>query len=282
MMSDIDALPKPNDAFVWVQADDAPILVCRPLAAFTAHLFTTQHWPLGSNALDPDDDTPWAAVARAVGVDASQLIRARQVHGSHAISGPSQGSERPSADIIVTADQDQAAAVQSADCVPVLIVDRRRGAVAAAHAGWRGLAAYVPNAAVAALRREHGSAPGDLYAAIGPAIGSCCYQVGPDVLQAFVHGGFGAERLAKYFLPVPTHSDNNPSLLAREPRVDRWFFDTWRAAREELEDAGVPAGQIYTAELCTASHPGVFCSYRRDGQRAGRMAAAIRSSQLHP
>jgi len=265
-----------------VQAADAPILVCRPLAALTAHVFTTQHWLLGSNAVSPDDDTPWTAVALAVGVNTSQLIRARQVHGSHAISGQCQGSERPSADIVVTADPGQAAAVQSADCVPVLIIDRRHGAVAAAHAGWRGLAAHVPETAVAALQREYGSAAGDLYAAIGPSISSCCYQVGPDVLQAFVDGSFDAERLANYFLPVPTHSDRNPSLLAREPRVDRWFFDTWRAAREGLEDAGIPVGQIYTAELCTASHPGVFCSYRRDGRRAGRMAAAIRSSQLHP
>lgn len=281
MMLDIDALPKPNDAFVWVQAADAPALVCRPLATLTAHVFTTRHWDLGSRAVDPDDDTPWDAVARAVGVSSTHLIRARQIHGSQVISGQSQGSARPSADIIVTSDPAQGAAVQSADCVPVLIVDRRLGAIAAAHAGWRGLAAHVPEATVSALRREYGSTAADLYAAIGPSIGSCCYQVGPDVLQAFVDGGFEAERLATYFLPAPTHSDRNPSLpaLVRDPRVDRWFFDTWCAAREGLEAAGIPSGQIYTAELCTASHPGVFCSYRRDRGSAGRMAAAIRPGQ---
>ncbi len=65
-------------------------------------------------------------------------------------------------------------------------------------------------------------------------------------------------------------------------RADRWFFDGWTAAREQLVEAGVPVAQIFIAGLCTASHPDILCSYRRDGSQAGRLAGAIRSWQLHP
>ena len=68
--------------------------------------------------------------------------------------------------------------------------------------------------------------------------------------------------------------------LPTERRAEHWFFDAWTATRDQLESAGVPADQIYAAELCTASHPEVLCSYRRDGASAGRTAAAIRSAPL--
>jgi copper oxidase (laccase) domain-containing protein len=65
-------------------------------------------------------------------------------------------------------------------------------------------------------------------------------------------------------------------------RADRWFFDGWTAAREQLMEAGVPGAQIFAADLCTASHPDILCSYRRDGSPAGRIAGAIKSRRLHP
>jgi YfiH family protein len=184
--------------------------------------------------------------------------------------------DRPDADIIVSDRPGLALAVQAADCVPLLVADRRTGAVAAAHAGWRGMAAGVPTAAVAALVRELDSRASDLVAAIGPSIGACCYEVGSEVRDAF-RASFPGGEWTPWFLQRPMTSSDNPSMprVARVKRPDRWFFDAWTSTRAQLERAGVPADQIFGAELCTASHPDAFCSYRRDGAPAGRLAGAI-------
>lgn len=266
-----------------MQAGAWPALMCRPLSSRTTHLYTTRHWTLGRRRDAVDDDGAWAEVAEAAAVSARDLVRVRQVHGTDVHMGPLTG-ERPQADIVLAGSPPLAAAIQVADCVPLLLVDGRQGAVAAVHAGWRGLAARVPARAVAALMREFGTSPADLHAAIGPAIGACCYEVGPDVAQAFAAAGFDAERLARCFLATPAGSERNPSLpgLSSAPRMDRWFLDTWQLTRDLLEEAGVPAGQIYGAELCTASHAGVFCSYRRDGSPAGRQAGVILAGRRDP
>jgi YfiH family protein len=159
------------------------------------------------------------------------------------------------------------------------MADERTAAVAAAHGGWRGLAAGVPSAAVAALAREFGSRPSDLIAAIGPSVGACCYEVGTEVRDRFEAAGFGRGRIARWFRTEPPSSSRNPSMpgIPRLLRASHWFFDGWSAARDQLEEAGVPAARIFVAELCTASHPDTMCSYRREGSAAGRMAGAIRS-----
>jgi purine-nucleoside/S-methyl-5'-thioadenosine phosphorylase / adenosine deaminase len=163
--------------------------------------------------------------------------------------------------------------------VPLLIADERTAAVAAAHAGWQGLAAGVPSAAVTALAREFGSRPSDLIAVIGPSIGACCYEVGTAVRDRFEAAGFGPGRIARWFREEPRPTSRNPSMpgLPRPLRASHWFFDAWSAARDQLEEAGVPADRIFVAELCTASHPDTMCSYRREGSAAGRIAGAIRS-----
>ena len=259
--------------------------MCRPLEGLATHLFTTRGWPLGSSR------DAWDDVARAVDVPLDRLIRARQVHGAdvvvHRRGGtftPLADTARPAADILMTDDRSCAAAIQTADCVALLIADSRTGAIAAAHAGWRGLAARVPAVAVERLGREFGSRSADLVAAIGPAIGACCYQVGDDVRARFESAGFSPTDLARWFSAEPAAPPGNPpmSSVITAQEVDRWFFDTWRSTRDQLEAAGVPSDQIFTAELCTASHAGAFCSYRRDGPPAGRIAAAIRSSPRRP
>lgn len=188
------------------------------------------------------------------------------------------GAERTDGDIIVSNNPALAIAVQSADCVPILIADRATGAVAAAHAGWRGLSVRVPAAAVASLVREFGSRKKDLTAAVGPAIGACCYEVGRDVLERFVRTGFTGDQIERWFKPLPAPTARNPSMpsLSGKPRSDHWYFDGWASAAEQLKMVGVPEGQIFVAGLCTASHPDWLCSYRRDGSPAGRLAAVIR------
>jgi len=287
-------LPEPTDAFGWVQAAGGPALVCRPLASLAPHLFTTCGWALGSRTGEDSGDA-WDQVAAAMQVDRSHLVRVHQVHGASVVvrranqaAAPAVPAARPDADIIVSNDSSFALAIQTADCVPLLIsyrpfnegrADAGSGAVLAAHAGWRGLAARVPMAAVDALVREFGARPVDLVAAIGPSIGACCYEVGDDVRRRFENAGFSAEQLARWFAGEPHRSDRNPSMpgLSPQRRANHWFFDGWAAAREQLIAAGVPAQQIYSAELCTASHADAFCSYRRDGAPAGRLAAVVRA-----
>jgi YfiH family protein len=203
------------------------------------------------------------------GVDGSRLMRGRQVHGASVAifrrgSGPA-ASGLPDADIFISDDPDVALTIQAADCVPILIADPVHGAVAAAHAGWRGLAAHVPERAVQAMAREFGSRPADLIAAIGPSISGPRYEVGHDVRERFEEAGFTAAQMADWFV---------------QGRPEHFQFDGWQSARDQLEAAGVPSAQVHVAGLCTSTHPEILCSYRRDGTSAGRLAGVIRAKQV--
>lgn len=265
-----------------MQLAAGPALVCRPLEAHAAHFLTTRGWQLGSPSASVDRG--WQEVAQAIDVGQTYLTRVRQVHGAATVvrrgghPGTNHDEPRADADILVSDDPTLALAIQTADCVPLLIADRRTGSVAAAHAGWRGLALSVPVVTVERLAREFGSRPADLFVAIGPAIGACCYEVGEDVRTRFREAAFAPAQMARWFMVNPRALPGNPSLpsLSSSPRANHWFFDGWRAARDQLESAGVPPDQIWVAGVCTASHAGAFCSYRRDGAAAGRMAAIIR------
>jgi YfiH family protein len=275
-------LPTPGSAFEWRPTAAGPALVCRELQRYATHLFTTNQWTLGLRTTSGADHTAWEQVARAIDLTFDTLHRPRQVHGK-AVVFPSAHSRISPGDIMVTKDPLFGLAVQSADCVPLLFVDPTTMAVCAAHAGWRGLSAGVPLAAVQALKKNFGSRSTDVFVALGPSIGACCYEVGSDVHDAFA-AGFSAADLEHWFSAEPKRLANNPPMsnLRADRRTDHWFFDSWRSVRDQLEAAGVPADHIYSAELCTASHPNVLCSYRRDGTPTGRMAAAIRSQPHRP
>jgi polyphenol oxidase len=256
--------PQPSGGFEWVQAAGGTALVCGALRPFADHLFTTREWALGSRAEAADED--WQPVAASLGVDVDHLVRLHQVHGATSVvrraGEPAPAAVRPDADIVVSNDPSLALAIQTADCVPLLIADRVTGAIAAAHAGWRGLAAGVPRAVVAALAREFGSAPADVVAAVGPSICAERYEVDEDVRERFVAAGCSTADLARWFLPGV--------------RPGHWQFDGWRSAQDQLEAAGLTPANIHIAAMCTATYPDLFCSYRRDGKGAGRAAAAIR------
>jgi YfiH family protein len=275
--------PAPSDPFVWRDFEGRPGLVCRPLEALVSHVFTTSAWPLGARSPREPEGEQWRTVAAAVGVAHDRLVRVRQVHGASVFVAKAGAASGPAeADIILTGDDGLAAVVQVADCVPLLMADRRRGVVAAVHAGWRGMAARAPQAAVRGLAREFGTRPADVVAALGPSIGACCYEVGPDVRECFAAAGFTDASLRRWFAGEPARIEGNPplpSVEARTARADRWFFDGWRATAEQIVEAGVPAGQVFAVGLCTASHPRVFCSYRRDGAPSGRLDGAIRCGQ---
>lgn len=274
-------LPPAGDGFEWIDADEGAVLVCRPLCELASHLFTTRAWPPGK-AMSGETDA-WAGIAAAVGAGTGRILRARQVHGTDAIvhrASESALALQP-ADVILSDDPRTAIAIQTADCIPLLLADERTGVVAAAHAGWRGTARRVAAAAVTGLSRAFGSRPEDLVAAVGPSIGPCCYEVGVDVRERFAAEGFPDPRLQEWFLAEPQASALNPPMktVSLKARSGRWFLDLWTATRDQLRDVGLRPDRIFLAGLCTASHDDVFCSYRRDGARAGRLAAAIRAGK---
>jgi hypothetical protein len=203
-------------------------------------------------------------VAGAVGVAPEALRRVRQVHGAAAVcyrKGDRRPGPWPAADIVLTDDPSLAVAVQVADCVPLLLADAGTGAVCAAHVGWRGAAAGVPGAAVAALADAFGSRPADLVAAIGPSIGPCCYEVGEEVRDAFRRAAGGGWSGDAWFQPGTR---------------GRPHLDLWRATADQLLAAGLDPRRVHASRLCTSDHRRFFYSYRADGPGTGRMAAAIR------
>jgi purine-nucleoside/S-methyl-5'-thioadenosine phosphorylase / adenosine deaminase len=212
-----------------------------------------------------DDETEWTAVARSLGVALDRLRLVKQVHGIHAIvvhRGESPPPARPQGDIIVTDDPGLAIGVRVADCAPVLLHDPISQAVGAAHAGWRGTAAGAAGAAVRAMEEAFGSRPSDLVAAIGPCLGACCGEVGPEVVEAFRAGGARQASLAAWF---------------RSGTGDRSFLDLERANRDQLAVAGVKPEAIFGSGLCTKTDRSRLHSYRGDREAAGRMVGAIRA-----
>jgi YfiH family protein len=178
---------------------------------------------------------------------AGRLHLLHQVHGTVVRRAPWDG--RPDGDAAVTTEPGHLVGIETADCLPILLVDPVRRAAAGAHAGWRGTAAGVARRAVESLLAE-GSRPQDLLAALGPGIGACCYEVGPELRAAF---GPGSER---FFRPGPR---------------ERPHLDVRGANRAQLEEAGIRPEAIADVADCTACRPDLYHSYRKGGRRAGRM-----------
>jgi hypothetical protein len=178
---------------------------------------------------------------------AGRLLLLKQVHGADVRRAPWEG--RPPADAATAERPGLILGIETADCLPLLVVDPQRRAVAAAHAGWRGTAARVAEVAVRALVAE-GSRPSDLVAALGPCIGACCYEVGEELRASFGPEG------AAFFRPGPR---GRPHLDVRGLNL------------RQLLDAGLRPEAIHHVADCTACRADLYHSYRRDGRGAGRM-----------
>lgn len=192
----------------------------------------------------------------------AELARPRQVHGAAVTdAGACRGpGPPPEADAIVSDTPGLAVGVLTADCVPILLASRRARAVAAVHAGWRGLARGVVAAAVDALAQRAGAAAEELVAGIGPHIGPCCYEVDEPVLTA-LEASHGGPLLAE---------------LARPGRRGHAMLDLGGLAAAALARAGVPPDAVgRAAAFCTCCDAERFHSYRRDGARAGRLVHFI-------
>jgi YfiH family protein len=251
-------------ALGWLRPDwDAPA----PALMTTRHGGVSQGPYAGLNVSRSvgDDDAAVAEnrrrVERAIGAPIAWL---NLVHGADVVRVTEPSPEpRPRADAAWTDRPGVACAVTAADCLPVLFSSADGAVVAAAHAGWRGLAAGVLEATVEALRQGAGVAPATLRAWLGPCIGPAAYEVGKDVVAAF---GGSAAAPGPGFRATASGPDGCP----------RWRADLPLLARVRLQSVGVQ--QITGGTWCTASDASRFFSHRRD-RVTGRMVAAIRSAR---
>jgi YfiH family protein len=179
------------------------------------------------------------------------IVTVHQIHSALVVSNhgmpPRPHDSRLDADALLENTPGVSIGVRTADCVPILLADPVQQAVAAVHAGWRGTAASIVQASIRFMADEFGTRPQDLHAAIGPSIGPCCYQVGPDVAKEF------------------------GVLAAGKVHLDLSYLNA-----RQLESAGVPEQNISNDPNCTQCNPNDYYSFRRDREAAGRMLSWIR------
>jgi hypothetical protein len=197
---------------------ESPILSALPWAT---HRFGTRHPPLVPN----------------------KVSTLKQIHSNLVLLADHPGLVGEG-DALITREPGLAVSIRTADCYPILLADTRNRAIAAIHAGWRGTAMQIVLKTLEKMKSEFATQPSDVFAAIGPGIGVCCYEVGEDVSSQF---GFA----------VRTHLD-----LASENR-------------KQLESVGVPAQNIEALGVCTFCDAERFFSYRREKEKAGRMTSFV-------
>jgi YfiH family protein len=212
------------------------------------------------------------------------LVSLRQIH-SDLIHRVDRMPEHPLAgDGLITDTPRLLVAVQTADCLPIILADRKRRAVGVFHAGWRGTVKRIVEKGVGEMRKHFGSDPRNLVAAIGPGVQGCCYDVGEEVRTKFEMQFAYAGSLFREVKESDPVREKYPMLFltARAPGHSelpvKLFLDLVEANRRQLLDAGVLAKNIDTAAPCTACHTELLFSFRAEKGVTGRMmgAAGIR------
>jgi YfiH family protein len=260
--------------FYWRETDGVRALICAPLETDGfANGFSTRSGgtsPMPDNALNLagfNEDTAENILEnrrRFLKLFAGDwaLAGCWQVHGSDVRLVNSIEDAKPAedsrgdtiyCDAIVSNAHGVLAGVKTADCVPILIGDPQTGSFAAVHAGWRGTLTQVATKALGRMTNEYKTRPQDVRVAIGPAAGSCCYEVGADVIDPFLDR-------------FPAHDH-----LFTETREDHACIDLLQANRGQLISAGVNADRIHIAPLCTMCRTDLFFSYRREKNRYGKV-----------
>lgn len=262
-----------RDGFVLQQARGIPVYSCRAFEELggLCHGFSTRRG--GALSLSECSMnlgyTAWDTPARvdqnrrrfldAIRLDEARLVTLHQVHSNrvYIIRDNSGQWNQPEADALITCLEGVVLAVQTADCLPVLIADPVTGAIAAVHAGWRGTLAHILPGTVRQMETNFGVDPANLLAAVGPGIRSCCYEVGPEMAEFFDDEFPGA------------------SLAAPAQAPGKYLLDLCRALEADAHRAGMRPENFYDSCLCTRCRSDEFFSYRGEGDRAGRMMAVI-------
>jgi YfiH family protein len=184
--------------------------------------------------------------------DTAALATVQQIHSDKVLIAEPSGSAGEG-DALISNQPGITLSVRTADCLPILMADTRNRAIAAVHAGWRGTILEIVPKTIQAMADRFGTHPDDLVIAVGPGIGPCCFEVGPEVAIHF----------AKLF---PERTD-----LDQKTKVDLVETNLRLLGRN-----GGSVRQIATSGLCTYCRSDLFHSYRRDRDAAGRMVSAIR------
>ena len=202
------------------------------------------------------------AFAKAIGVDANRFTTCQQVHGSKVVqvtkelvgSGAKDFANTiADTDALITNLPDVPLMLFYADCVPVLLADLETGAIGLAHAGWRGTVANIGAKTLATMGEAFGTKPENVLAAIGPSIGACCYEVNDFVRDQ-------ASGYEEFFAPKGG---------------GKYQLDLWGMNAKQLQEAGVPAEKITIAGICTNDNVELFCSYRAEQGKTGRMGVCL-------
>ena len=222
----------------------------------------------------------------AAGADKMRIVGMQQIHSDivHRVDATaSAGRDVPcKGDALITRERGVLLVVQTADCIPILLADTKRRAVAAIHAGWRGSVRRIAAKALGRMQMEFGTRPEDVIAALGPGIGQSCYEVGAEVAKEF-HAQFPASR---EWFDGPFESlvadGNDPNWLpwltmrppGHQPPPPTAHLDLIAANRAILIAAGIPAAKVFSSDFCTGCRLDLFFSYRRE-RTTGRQMAAI-------
>jgi len=197
-------------------------------------------------------------VCGALDISPDQTVSCHLIHSADVLTVHPANRRRVmgQADGLITATPGIYLSMRFGDCTPLIFFDPVRGAVGLTHAGWRGTMQNAAGATVGAMAQQFGCRASDIIAVIGPAIGPCCYEVGPEVVDA-----------------AAVLSDSGSLFVRRNGRADRVHFNMWEANRRQLAAAGVE--QIIQSELCTACRTDQFFSHRAEQGRTGRFGVII-------
>jgi YfiH family protein len=226
---------------------------------------------------------------RAIGASKMRVVALRQIHSdivqvvdsaNELQSGTDSRETALQGDALITREPGVLLIVQTADCVPILLADPKRRAIAAIHSGWRGTARRIAAKALGRMQMEFGTKPEDVVVALGPGIGQSCYEVGAEVAAEF-QAQFPNAR-DWFDGPFDRLADSDPNWLpwltmkppGHQPPHPRVQLDLIAANRAILEAVGIPARNISSSGLCTACRGDLFFSFRKE-RTTGRMMAAI-------
>jgi len=225
------------------------------------HGFSTRRAEHNEFTLGPfASENPAVAMNRArfmaaVNMSGWPVLKLKQTHSDivHVFQDTLAASQPVEGDAAITGLAGAALGIQTADCVPLLIADKKARVIAAVHAGWRGTSSRIAQKTIERMCDAFSVSPEDLVAAIGPHNAECCYEVGEEVVAAV----------------------NDPDAIVRKPEWSKPHLNQAIANKNQLLQAGIPEDQITVSNLCTQLRPDLFYSYRRDGKRAGRMLSVI-------
>ena len=245
-----------------------------------SHFFTTRQGGVSRGmaygSMNPGfytEDDPEAVqrnlsiLAERIGLPVASIVMPHQTHGDRLLTINADFLAKPIAeqrqlleavDGLITAERRVCVAVSTADCVPLLLYAPDQGVVAAVHAGWRGTVKGIAQKAIRYLQTHFGCDPAQVRAGIGPSISQAAFEVGEEVVDAFVSAGLPIYRL-----------------MRRDPTTGKAHIDLWGANRWQLMEVGVAAEHIEVAGICTYSQWERFFSARRLGVKSGRIVSGI-------